>query len=178
MSRTALALVLLAASATAAHAGGFVGLGVGTSPATSGDLSLDEDGRSMRLQVGYRFGRIAVEGFGARAGIAEENGAPYSWTTLALAGRYNVPLGDKFEAFGRVGLQHTSVDQEGVDNSFAGNGWLIGGGFEYRLPLAVVGASVFVDYTIERTSLTSDIRGATEFSMTSRVWTLGGLVSF
>lgn len=178
MSRTAAALLLVAGSAPAASAGGFVGIGIGTSPATSGDVSLREDGRSARLQIGYRFGRIAVEGFGAKADIARSDLAPMSWTTLAVSGRYNVPLSDGFEVFGRLGLEHSSVDQKNVDDSFSGNGFLVGGGFEYKLPIAAVGASLFVDYTIERSTLTSPQRGSMEYGLTSRVWTLGGIISF
>jgi hypothetical protein len=179
MSRTAVALLLVAASASAASAGGFVGLGIGTSPATSGDLNLREDGRSVRLQIGYRFGRLSVEGFGAKADLRRNDGAPMNWTTLAVAGRLNIPLGDQFEAFGRLGLQHSSVEQDQVDNSFDGDGYLVGGGFEYRIPSAAIGASIFVDYTIEHANLTSPQRSSDlEFDLTSRVWTLGGIIAF
>lgn len=179
MSRTALALVWLLASASAASAGGFVGLGIGTSPATSGDLNLREEGRSVRLQIGYRFGRLSIEGFGAKADLRRQDGAPMNWTTLAVAARLNVPLGDRFEAFGRLGLQHSSVEQDNADSSFDGDGYLFGGGFEYQLPAALIGASIFVDYTVEHASLTSPQRSSgLEYDLTSRVWTLGGILVF
>lgn len=132
----------------------------------------------MRLQIGYRFGRISVEGFGSKADLYRQDLAPFNWTTYAIAGRYNLPLGDAFEAFARLGLEHSSVEQDGYNNSFSGNGFLVGGGFEYKLPIAAVGASLFVDYTVEKTTMTSPTRGDMEIDLTSRVWTLGGIIAF
>ena len=80
MSRTALALVLVAASASSAFAGGFVGLGIGTGAATSGDFDIDEDGRSGRLMLGYRFGRISVEGMGTRYDMVTPDAHEWSIT--------------------------------------------------------------------------------------------------
>src|SRR4026208_1096879 len=118
MSRSVLALVLVAASATAASAGGLVGRGSGTGAASSGDIPYEEDGRSGRLEAGYRFGRFSIEGMGSRYGLAL-SGSEWSGTTLALAGKVNFPLGDQFEAFGRLGLQHTTVTEDfnGYENA-------------------------------------------------------------
>ena len=176
--RAGLVAALLLGTSSAASAGGYLGLGVGTAPATSGDMSFAEDGRSGRLQIGYRFGRLAVEGLGSRYDLIRNDGHLYTGTTLAVAGKYNHELGDKFEAFGRAGLQRTSLDVETSNEPFDGNGWLIGGGFEYRVNLGVVGGAIFVDYTIARTGLKSDLRGDMEFGMTSRTWTLGATVAF
>lgn len=177
MRTVPLALALVTASASAVSAGGYVAPGVGTSPASSGDLQLREDGRSMRLQIGYRFGRFSVEGIGAKADLLRMDGAPMNWMTVGVAGRYNHPLGDQFEVFGRAGLQHSSVEQDNYDNSFGGNGFLIGAGMEYRIPTAVVGASIFIDYTIEDTDTTSPQREpSTEWGLTTRVWTLGAIM--
>jgi hypothetical protein len=180
MSRTALALVLIAASASAASAGGFVGLGVGTGAASSGDSSLDESGRSGRLMLGYRFGRISVEGIGSRYGLGTPDGTESTGTTLGLAGRYNFPLQDSFEVFGRLGLQRTSISGDNVGAELSGTGYLIGAGAEFRLPVAVAAISVFVDYTIQHTSL-DGYHGPTTFAeagLTSRIWTLGATLSF
>jgi hypothetical protein len=181
MSRTVLALVLVAASTSVASAGGFAGLGVGTGAASSGDTSLDENGRSGRLMLGYRFGRISVEGIGMRYGLVDWNDRSSSTsTTLALAGRFNFPLQDKFEVFGRLGLQRTSISGDTGAADASGSGYLIGGGAEFRLPVAVAAISVFVDYTIQHTSLDGAIGPTTylESGLTSRIWTLGALVSF
>ena len=183
MSRTAvLALVLVAASASVANAGGFVGLGVGTGAATSGDFNLDENGRTMRLMGGYRFGRFSIEGMGTRYGMYGADGHLWTGTTLALTGKIGFPLGDSFEAFGRAGLQRTSVTDDNYNNGFAGTGFLVGGGFEYRIPLATLGLSIFIDYTIQRATLSADRinenYGNSEATLTSRIWTLGATLSF
>src|SRR5262245_8757671 len=106
MLRTSLALVLVGASATAASAGGFVGLGIGTSPATSSDISFYDRGRSGRLDLGYKFshlgpGDASVEGLVSQADVENHYGVPFTWTSWALAGRYNLPIGYDFEVFGR-----------------------------------------------------------------------------
>jgi len=177
MSRSVLvAAVLVATSASVASAGGFVGLGVGTGAASSGDVPYEENGRSGRLELGYRFGRFSVEGLASRYGMAYD-AKGWDATTLGLAGKVNFPLGDKFEAFGRLGLQRTTVSWESLENG--GNGFLLGGGFEYRLPVAAVGVSIFVDYTILYTSM-KNIQPASgnEWGLTSRIWTLGATLSF
>src|ERR1041385_4991900 len=116
MSRTVLALVLVAASATVASAGTFVGLGLGTAVSTTGDTPYGGNGRSGRLEIGQRFSHLSIEGMASRADVSWDAGhadaQPYTWTFLALAGKYNFVLQDKFEAFVRAGLQHTSFDQQ------------------------------------------------------------------
>jgi len=173
MSRTALALVLVAASASAASAGGFVGLGIGTGAATSGDMPFNENGRTGRLEVGYRVGHFSVEGMASKYDLVYEANT-WGATTLGLAGKVNFALGDRFEAFGRVGLQRTSITRS--DLEVGGDGFLVGGGFEYRLPVAVAQVSVFVDYSIVRSSV--DTWNAMDLSLTSRIWTLGATLSF
>ena len=179
MSRTVLALVLVAASASVASAGGFVGLGIGTGAASSGDVPYEENGRSLRLHGGYRFlGRFSVEGMASRYGLAYA-GSEWSTTTLGLAGKVSFPLGDQFEAFGRLGLQHTTTSDDFNNYENGGSGFLLGGGFEYKLPVAAVGVSIFVDYTILYTGM-KNVRPASgnEFGLTSRIWTLGAQLSF
>lgn len=176
MSRTALALVLVAASAPAASAGTYLGLGIGPSPATSGDLEMKEDGRSGRFHVGYQFARVAVEGLISRADMYRLD-HPYTWTSLALAGKLNFPLASNFEAFGRAGIQYSTVDRTDYDSTFSGAGFLVGGGFEYRVDLGTVAGSIFVDYTIEHANTTSPQRENMTYGLTSRVWTLGATVS-
>ena len=178
MSRTALALVLVAASSSAASAGGFVGLGIGTGAASSGDINIDEHGRSGRLELGYRFGRFSVEGLGSRYGMKSADAHEWTGTTLGIAGKYNFPLGDGFEVFGRLGLQHTDVSGDYYQEDINGNGFLLGGGAEYRLPVAAVGLSLAVDYTIVHSSVKPNGEGPTDYSLTSRMWTLGAILSF
>lgn len=177
MTRLALAAVLLAATATTASAGTYVGLGIGTSPATSGDVSMGENGRSGRLQLGYRIGPLSIEGVGGRADLARADGASYQWTTLGLAGRVSHGLGSGFEVFGRLGYQRTSIEQSGGFDSFAGDGLMFGGGFEYRLNLLVASGSLFVDYNVERATLAREGVNGMQYDLTARVWTLGAILS-
>ena len=177
MTRLALAAVLLAATASSASAGTYVGLGIGTSPATSGDVSMMENGRSGRLQLGYRLGPFSVEGLASRADLARADGASYSWTTLGVAGRLSHGLGSGFEVFGRLGYQGTRVHQDAGFDTYQGKGMLFGGGFEYRLDLFLAKGSLYVDYTVQRSDLAREGVNGMEYGLTSRVWTLGAILS-
>jgi hypothetical protein len=177
MLRSVLAFVMIAASATAASAGGYVGVGIGTGPGTSGDIAFDEDGRSGRLMIGYRLGRFSIEGMGTRYDLLSVSGHPYEATTLALAGKLSFPLGHRFEAFGRGGIVQTEMDGPQPGLGFEGRGYLFGGGFEYRIDLVAAGVGIFVDYTIQRNTL-SGHDNRQDLGFTTRLWTLGGIVYF
>ena len=182
MSRTAaLALVLLAASASTAVAGPYVGLGIGGSPSTSGDMAYNEDGRVGKLFVGYQFnalkvGRLSAEGIGSKFDVFRADGYEYGATNVGVAAKYNLPIADGFEVFARAGLQHTSLNgQDGIREDYSGTGFLLGLGAEYRIQRF----GIFVDYNINSAKLTSpEIYGDREFGFTSRVWMLGASVSF
>jgi len=179
MLRSALAVVIVAASSSAAFAGGYVGLGIGTSPAISdvGTLELHENGRSGRLQLGYRFGHFAVEGLGTRADLVSQRGTPVQWQSLGIAGKLNLDLGDHFEIYGRFGVQKTDLDLEASDDDYSGDGLFGGIGFEYRLTVGGVGLGAVIDYTVSRSDLTGEVR-AGSWETTSRAWTLGGIAYF
>lgn len=180
MKRVVLVAGLLAATATTASAGGFVGLGIGGSPGTSGDVSLDAQGRSGRLELGYSFGRLAVEGVGSKFDLVAPDGYVYSDTSIGIAGTFTLPLSDGFSAYGRLGLQHTSVDEDqSVKPSLSGGGLFGGGGVELKLPLAAVNLGLFVDYTIAHSSLTVDgSSGQPDYGFTTRNWMLGAKLGF
>lgn len=172
--RSLLAVALVAASASAASAGTYLGLGIGTSATPSGDIPMtsNDGNHSGRLMVGSRFGRLSIEGAGSRYGFYRSN-ATFQGTMLAIAAKYNYPLGDNFEVFGRGGLQRTWLSTSASTLSdFAGNGWLLGAGFEYRLDLGV-GASVFVDYEHTSTSLVNQDDMRTTKDESIGMWTLG-----
>jgi hypothetical protein len=170
-----LATAALTASIGTASAGGYGGLGIGTSPATTGVINYTEEGRSGRLLLGYSFGRLSVEGSGTRYGLVQEGGRVYDGTQLAVMGKFNHPLGDGFEVFGRIGMQRTSIDESSSSNTFAdatGSGLALGVGAEYRLKVSfVASASLFVDYSFANTTL----EGPSHHSvgMTTRLWTIG-----
>ncbi len=172
----AIAFGLVAGSATVASAGGYVGLGIGTPVATSGDTQLQENGRSGRLQLGFSFGRLAVEGLIGRADLAGPSLEPVTFTSLGVAGKYNIALQDSFEVFGRLGWQHTILDSNAPQGSYNGDGVLVGAGVEYKVNLGLAGGSVFLDYTVERADLTN-ANDPTRFGMTARMFTIGATLS-
>lgn len=178
--RAALVALLIAGSAPVASAGTYLGLGIGTAPASSGDLRFWEDGRagrSGRLQAGYRFGRLSIEGQAAKYDLEAHDGDVFEFLKFGLAGKFNYPLGDKFELFARAGIQHTGLIDERKDEEYSGSGFYVSGGVEYVLDVGAVAGSIFIDYSIDHTSLTSPYHGMDEFGLTTRVWTLGANVS-
>jgi hypothetical protein len=172
--RSLLAVALVAASATAASAGTYLGLGIGTAASPSGDLSMQaSDGnRTGRLMLGTRFGHLSIEGAGSRFGLLRGS-LPYQGTELAAALKYSLPLGNNFEVFGRGGVERTWLNPENTSAQYAGNGWLLGAGFEYRLNLGVTAASLFVDYQHSDTDLENQSVMAPHKDEAIGVWTAG-----
>lgn len=168
MKSLALVAVLLAAST--AHAGGYIGLGVGDGIGTSGDLEYRADGRTLKLIGGFAFGKLAIEGSAQRADtVMIMTGRAYSLTQLGLAGKYSVPLSDGFELYGKLGLNRMNLgasDSSGLDGT--GDGVLVGGGAEYRSKLPV---TFWVDYTVTNATLT--IPSYHDTSLTTRQWMIG-----
>lgn len=175
--RPLLAVVLVAASASAASAGPYLGLGIGTAASPSGEIpNASQDGnRTGRLMVGMRFGNLSIEGAGCRYGMFTGS-YPYQGTQLAAVLKYSLPLGNDFDAFGRGGIQRTWLSTDTVLSDYAGNGWLLGAGFEYHLKVAGTGASIFVDYQHTDTNLINQQNMSTK-DETFGMWTLGATVS-
>ncbi len=171
---------LLAAAAitlpTAAHAGTYLGLGVGTEPAMSDSATPDYaqgSGRSLRILGGMRFGNFSLEanfdGFGVVNPRVTTDNNEYA---LSGVGKLSLPFGSGFEGYGRVGLERTWLSFGGPSqNDFAGNGYLVGAGVELRLDALLAQASIFIDYTLHSTSMTNDAKGKLDQSY--RMWTLG-----
>jgi hypothetical protein len=176
--RSLLAVALVAAAASTASAGPYVGLGIGTAASPGGELSMtSSDGnRSGRLLVGTSFGRFSIEGAGSRFGVFRE-AADYDGTQIAAAGKYNFPLGDNFEVFGRAGLQRTWLSADKGGSEWIGNGWLLGAGFQYRFLVKTVDASLFVDYQYAAANLVDQSTTTRERGITLGLWTLGATVS-
>lgn len=172
------AAVLAGVSATAS-AGGFVGLGVGAEPAVNDGLmetGIFPAGRSLRVLGGYRFNNnLSVEGAINGFGVATGRGDQTVYQVAAGA-KFNLPLGNDFEAFGRAGLEHTTLDLGDSRYNLGGNGFLVGAGFEYKLNAVIAGAGLFVDYTIHHATL-EDAR-SNQVSETSRIWALGVTYGF
>jgi opacity protein-like surface antigen len=178
MKRAVLALALVAATSSIASAGRYLGIGVGTNAVTEGKDQLSNDGRSARLIGGMRWGQLSIEGMfsGYGVALADRSGAtPLDAYQVSVAGKYNLPLGNAFEAYGRAGLQHTWVSGEVPIYGASGNGFLLGAGFEYRLKTGIASGSVWVDYQINKAQLTGD---RFTYDATTRQWTLGLSVGF
>lgn len=179
--RTLLAVAIVAGTGSAASADTYLGLGIGPAASIGGDMqSFQEDGsRTGRLIVGSRFGRFSVEGNANRYGVFG-NAVAYDGTQLAVAGKYSLPLGNDFEVFGRLGLERTWLSTDATTRQdYAGNGYLFGAGFEYRLNLEAVTGSIFVDWTRTSTGFSGDSDSARMSSVdgTASMWTLGLTVS-
>lgn len=180
MKRVVLAAALLAAITGNASAGGtYIGVGVGTIPAVSEDTErLDADSRALKGILGMRWGQWSIEGSIGGNTMNRLNdrqlAQPFAdFYSLGAAAKFNLPLGNNFEAFGRLGLNHMIIRGEDEGNDASGNGLQFGAGFEYKLNLGVAGGSIFVDYMINRAAMTGDNNPKLEYDLTTRTWMLG-----
>src|SRR5688572_21412834 len=123
------AVLGLVTFASTASAGGFVGLGIGSEARVSDDSGrFASDGRSGRLMGGYSRplgpGKIAAEA--AYTGFdVDRSAVTMSGSVLWLAGKYNYTIGDGFEAFGRLGIQRTSLSTDDPTFDTSGSGPLV-----------------------------------------------------
>jgi hypothetical protein len=173
MKRALAAAAGLIAVSTTASADGYLGLGLGTQPAINDEVTAFATpvGRSVRGLAGIRFGRVSLEG--ALNGfdmVTHSNGDTTAYQ-LSAALKLSFPLGNNFEAFGRVGLERTWLNLHDPNLDLTGDGLLVGGGFEYRLNAIVSNASIFVDYNVHRATL--DSQSNTKVDATTRMLGLG-----
>ncbi|MEO8841586.1 MAG: outer membrane beta-barrel protein [Kofleriaceae bacterium] len=181
--RTLLAVVIIASTAAAAQAGIYAGVGIGTgaSVSDSNNTSYTADGRSARLALGYRIGPFSVEGAYSGYGLQLDNAGLYDSRSLQLAGKYNLELGSKFEAYGRLGFLRTDLNARDASNSnLSGTGYTMSVGMEYRIDLIATGLGIFMDWTRSSADLSTDLStGSTaKFGeQTASMWTLGVNVS-
>ncbi len=180
MKRAVLAIGLLAVTAGTASAGGtYLGIGIGTIPAVSEDSErVDADSRALKGLIGMRWGQWSIEGSvgGNTLSRANDRGLlqPFGdFYNLGAAAKFNLPLGNNFEAFGRLGVNHMVVRGENEGNDASGNGIQLGAGFEYKLNLGVGAGSIFVDYMINRAAMTGDVNDKVAYDLTTRTWMLG-----
>ncbi len=166
---------ILVASSGVAKAGGYLGLGIGPSPGASDAHDYFSGGsRTARFLGGVRFGQFSAEG--AITGFALHNtaGTEYDAKEASVSGKFNLPLGDNFEAFGRLGLQRTwlSAQSNNPAADAQGNGYQLALGMEYRLNVGVASGSLFLDYSHH----SSSYDGPYKFDLSVRMWMLGVLV--
>jgi hypothetical protein len=164
MTRAALAVLVLAATATTASAGTYFGLGIGTSGEVSADhgVKVQDNGRSYRGFIGYRFGHLSIEGALTHYSLFLD-GTAFDSNRAAAVAKYSFPISSGFELFGRGGVQHTwlMTGTQGQNNA-DGTGIVFGGGVEYRFHLSfIAGGSVFLDYERAQTPTFTNSPGAT-----------------
>jgi hypothetical protein len=168
---TGLAAGLLAAAPRTASADGYLGLALGSEPGVNDNFAAfaQPNGRSLRGLAGLRFGNVSLEG--ALNGFDVINFSQERTVyALSAALKLSIPLGNNFEAFGRAGLERTWLNVDDPQFDLTGDGWLAGAGFEYRLNAILANASLFIDYSVHRTTLESQRQKA---DATSRFWGLG-----
>jgi hypothetical protein len=175
---TATFVLLSAAVPATASAGGYVGAAVGTEPSVNDDFVStvgQPTGHSLRGLVGWRWGTVSAEG--ALNGFTVLTNGFHEQTAaqLSAALRVNLPLGDGFEAFGRAGIERTWLNQSSDGFDLAGNGYLLGAGFVYKLDAVLANAAVFVDYNIHHVTLES-LRY--NIDATTGMWGLGLTIGF
>ncbi|HEX8107466.1 MAG TPA: outer membrane beta-barrel protein [Kofleriaceae bacterium] len=173
------ALVLTSACfaiSSTASADTYLGVALGSQPGINDAFVQavgQPSGRSLRGLVGMRFGRLSLEG--ALNGFSVFTSRFGEQTAYQASGalKLNLPLGNNFEAFARGGIERTWLNQSSDGFDLSGTGYLVGGGFEYRLDAMIANASIFVDYNIHHAGL-----DAARFSVdaTEQIWGLGILV--
>ena len=169
---TGLAAGLLAGAPGTASAGGYLGMALGSEPGVNDNLQQIAHplGRSLRGLAGIRFGNLSVEGALNGFNVIAANFVERTMYQLSGSLKLSIPLGNDFEAFGRAGLERTWLNYDDARQDRTGDGWLAGAGFEYRLNAILANASLFVDYTVHRTTLENTRE---KVDATSRIWGLG-----
>lgn len=163
---------LIAISGTAASADTYLGVALGTQPGINDELAMTATpvGRSLRGIAGLRFGKVSLEGALNGFDVIPNRNGPTTVYQLSAALKLSLPLGNNFEGFGRVGLERTWLNLSDPVYDLTGDGFLVGGGFEYRLNAIVSNASIFVDYNIHHATLESM---ANKVDSTIGIWGLG-----
>jgi len=180
--RALLVAALVTVSATAANAGTYIGLGIGTGASVSDSLDnvYKADGRSARIALGYRIAGFSIEGMYSGFAYQVQNGPGTGLTdsrTIQVAAKYNFSLADHFELYGRLGLLRTDLSpQNNAGPSLEGEGYTGSVGVEYRLDLLLTGLGVYMDWTRNQASFQT--QSGVSYDQSASMWTLGANVSF
>jgi hypothetical protein len=122
----------------AAHAGGYVALGVGGQPGLNGsaDARFDraDGGSASRVAIGQRIAFFAIEGDWTSAAM-DQHGTGERWdsTTLGVSGKLIAPIFFRLGLYGRLGLNRTWVSAEESNDQYVGNGHVMGAGLQVDL---------------------------------------------
>jgi hypothetical protein len=170
---TGLAAAVLAIAPQTAAADGYLGLALGSEPGVNDNLRRYAQplGRSLRGLAGIRFGNVSIEGALNGFDVVAANTLDRTIYQLSGALKLSIPLGNNFEAFGRAGLERTWLNFDDPNLDLTGDGFLVGAGFEYRLNAILANASLFIDYTVHRTTLESMRNDKVDSTL--RIWGLG-----
>lgn len=176
MIRALAVVTVLAATAHTASAGVYGSLGLGNTGVETTDFNAREDSRSLRLAGGYEFTKYLSAEAGFMAYGVGLNSAQYDGREFYAAGLVHVPIADGFWGFARLGAQHTALTTSDNGPGLAGNGYLYGAGFEYRLKLPQIPVphlGVWVDYTRNNATLTNQSRTNQTSDVGTSMWSLG-----
>ena len=156
------------AAPSLAHADTYVLAGIGKVPDVGGDFDKlfgGEDRSSAKLGVGYRFGKIAIEGSVFGANLTNRNAQPieYGTTSMGAEVKYFIPITGNLEGAVHGGLHKTWFGTERGASTHDGTGTLLGLGLQYGFRLPIGSAAVWLDYTRQGMKLQSqsyDISGS------------------
>lgn len=164
-------LAVTLGSAASASAGGYLGMALGTQPSANDELKTVAKpfGRSLRGLAGLRFANVSLEAALNGFDVSTQRGDQTVYQG-SVGLKLNIPIGSGLEGFVRGGIERTWLSLGDSTFDFTGDGFLIGGGFEYRLNAILADASIFVDYTYHKSTLDND-RGSVD--ATSGMWGLG-----
>lgn len=145
-------LVILLAATSAANAGSYVSLGVGSDAALSGDLAsnMDPEGFSVgRLAAGYRMGPVALEAGITGTGLREmSDSSGVSAVSLGVDLKYYLGLLGPIEGYFRGGLSKTWLGGMEPGVQYVGRSIALGGGVQYTFdPLPIGEAAIWLDFT-------------------------------
>lgn len=166
----AASLVVASLSAQApAHAGPYLGLGIGTAHLRDDGQGLSSSSASGRLELGQRFSILAVEGALNGYQLSDDFDSEYNALSASGGGRVHLPLTGPLSVFARAGVERTWLR---VDNmaDYDGNGYYGGLGAELRLALPLGETAVWIDYTQHRVTLDN---GGDEIDGDTSMWTPG-----
>lgn len=140
----------------------------------TGSASLDESSFGGKVLMGYELNSfVALEGFAAHLGIAQVEGSPgdsfqyqgqtkflgsvgdaeFSSTSLGMAAKLMLPLGDSFKLYGKAGVQFwvTINNISNLDDD-AGTGTYLGGGMSLDITDTISFTLDYDRYELENTA--------------------------
>jgi hypothetical protein len=158
-------------SGSAAQAGPYLGVGIGTAPTLGeGMQGFSPASRSGRLELGQRFGILAIEGGVAGFQLTGARASQYDAISVSGGARVFFNLQGPLDAFVRGGFERDWLTTDSAMADYRGDGTYVGGGAELRLALPLGATSIWIDYTHHQATLAS---GATQLDASSGMWTVG-----